>query len=202
MDKKPSTLFNMISTLMLITLISGFLLGYFNNLTEEPKARVKAALKVKAINYVLPTYDNDLLKDVVKIKDPNSKDSIEVYTAYSKRKLVGIALMGTSKKGFSGDVKCMVGYLPDGKINKIMVMEQKETPGLGTKMKDENFIQQFLGKNPQTDKIIVKKDGGNIDALTGATISSRAFCETINSSFSVIKENETLIFNNKSDVKK
>src|SRR5690606_34719403 len=90
---------------------------------------------------------------------------------------------GSSEKGFSGLVKIMVGFKPDGTIQNIAVLEQKETPGLGTKIKDESFLQQFRDKNPSTFNLKVKKDGGEVDALTGATISSRAFTESAKLAF-------------------
>ena len=71
----------------------------------------------------------------------------------------------------------MVGFNPDKTIQNIVVLEQKETPGLGTKMKDDKFIRQFRGKDPSSFPLVVTKDGGEVDALTGATITTRAFCE-------------------------
>lgn len=190
MSKKESTLINMLITLIVITLIAGFLLGYVNQITIAPKAKVKAEQKIKALQAVLPAFDNDLVKDVVWIKTNQEKDSVEVFPAFKDKKLVGYAITGTSEKGFGGTVKTMIGYLPDGSINNIVVLEQKETPGLGTKMKEPKFIQQFLGKNPESFVLKVKKDGGQVDALTGATISSRAFCETLQSSYENMKINQ------------
>ena len=71
----------------------------------------------------------------------------------------------------------MVGFQPDGKINNIEVLEQKETQGLGTKMKGEKFLRQFRGKDPSAFDLKAKKDGGEVDALAGATITTRAFGE-------------------------
>jgi Na+-translocating ferredoxin:NAD+ oxidoreductase subunit G len=73
----------------------------------------------------------------------------------------------------------MVGLLPDGSINNISVIQQNETPGLGTKMKEPKFKDQFNKKNPSEFKFKVKKDGGHVDAITAATISSRAFCDAV-----------------------
>ena len=117
-------------------------------------------------------------------------DSIEVYPAYNNEEFVGAAVTGFSEKGFSGLVKIMVGFKPDGSIRNIAVLEQKETPGLGTKMKDESFLQQFRNKNPNTFNLMVKKDGGEVDALTGATISSRAFTEAAHMAYNVFLENK------------
>ncbi|MCC7520562.1 MAG: RnfABCDGE type electron transport complex subunit G [Flavobacteriaceae bacterium] len=196
MSKRASTLVNMLLTLVVITLISGFLLGYVNQITLAPKAKVAAERKIQALQAVLPPFDNDLMRDVVKFKSPDSADSIEIYKATQKGVIQGYAMMGTSEKGFSGTVKTMIGFKPDGSINNIVVLEQKETPGLGTKMKEAKFIKQFLGKNPATFNLKVKKDGGQVDALTGATISTRAFSETVQSSFELLK-NQTEGFKNK-----
>jgi Na+-translocating ferredoxin:NAD+ oxidoreductase subunit G len=73
----------------------------------------------------------------------------------------------------------MAGFLPDGSIYKVTVLDHKETPGLGTKMTDLKFSRQFLGKNPDSFKLLVKKDGGQVDAITAATISSRAYCDAL-----------------------
>lgn len=187
MAKKTSSLFNMLLTLVIITIISGFLLGYVNEVTKEPKAKVQAARKMKALQEVLPAFDNNLLEDVLYINTPKI-DSLEVYVAKKAGNTVGYAIEGSSNKGFGGLVKTIVGFTLDGTINNISVLEQKETPGLGTKMKNVAFLQQFLGKNPSEFDLRVKKDGGQVDALTGATISSRAFNETITNAYQVFKK--------------
>jgi electron transport complex protein RnfG len=71
----------------------------------------------------------------------------------------------------------MVGFDNHNKIHKTKVLEQKETPGLGTKMKDPKFKKQFEGKDPAAFTLKVKKDGGQVDAISAATITSRAFCD-------------------------
>jgi len=190
MSKKESTLFNMVLTLVVITLISGFLLGYVNQITMGPKEKVQKERKIQALKNVLPSFDNDIMKDVIWIKYPNSNDSTEIYKAYKNNEIQAFALTGISEKGFNGTVKTMIGFNPDGSIINIVVLDQKETPGLGTKMKDEKFLKQFLNKNPTNFNLKVKKDGGQVDALTGATISSRAFTETIQSSFQLLQANK------------
>jgi electron transport complex protein RnfG len=177
MSKKKDTFMNMVVSLFVITIISGFSLGYVNDLTVGPKAKARLQQKVNALKLVLPEFDNNPVEDVKKVKSDLAKDSIEIYPAFANNEFVGKAIIGSSEKGFSGLVKIMVGFKPDGAIQNIVVLEQKETPGLGTKMKDEKFLQQFRGKNPSTFNLKVMKDGGEVDALTGATISSRAFTE-------------------------
>jgi electron transport complex protein RnfG len=151
MSKKKDTFMNMVVSLFVITIISGFSLGYVNDLTVGPKAKARLQQKVNALKLVLPEFDNNPVEDVKKVKSDLAKDSIEIYPAFANNEFVGKAIIGSSEKGFSGLVKIMVGFKPDGAIQNIVVLEQKETP--------------------------VMKDGGEVDALTGATISSRAFTE-------------------------
>ena len=92
---------------------------------------------------------------------------------------MGVAIKTKSSKGYSGDIWLMVGLDTTGTIRNIVVIEHKETPGLGSKMTGEKFLRQFLDVNPTTTDLRVKKDGGTIDAISGATISSRAFSEAV-----------------------
>jgi electron transport complex protein RnfG len=177
MKKKESTLVNMVVVVFVITLVAGLTLGFVNDLTLAPKARARLAKKVDALQKVLPAFDNDPVSAVVRIPAATPKDSIEIYPAFESDAFIGAAVTGASDKGYSGRVKLMVGFLPDGRINNIEVLEQKETPGLGTKMKGEAFLRQFRGKNPETFDLRAKKDGGAVDALAGATITTRAFAE-------------------------
>ena len=111
--------------------------------------------------------------------------------------MTGVAVIGSSEKGFSGLIKIMVGFKPDGTIQNIEVLEQKETPGLGTKIKDEKFLKQFRTKNPSSFNLKVKKDGGEVDALTGATITSRAFGEATQMAYDELIKNENSFNKNK-----
>ncbi|MBT8206003.1 MAG: RnfABCDGE type electron transport complex subunit G [Eudoraea sp.] len=188
MKKKESTLVNMVVVLFVITMAAGLSLGFVNDLTLEPKARARLAKKVKALNAVLPQYDNNPVSEVLRFKIEEAKDSIEFYPASKDSVIVGAAVTGASEKGYSGLVKLMVGFELDGSIKNIAVLEQKETPGLGTKMKGEKFLRQFRGKNPATFDLKVKKDGGEVDALAGATISTRAFSEATQQAYDVYKE--------------
>ena len=175
MAKKESTLFNMVSSLVVVTLVASTALGYVYELTKGPIAAAKLAKKIKAIDEVVVEYDNNPVDEMYKISMDDSQDSLEVYPAKKGGKLVASAIRSYSPKGYGGNVWLMVGLLPDGNIQNISVLEHKETPGLGTKMNDDEFKSQFIGKNPSTFSLKVQKDGGDVDALTGATITSRAF---------------------------
>ena len=179
MAKKESTFLNMFLALTLVTLISSAILGYVYELTKEPIARAKAERQNEALRSVLPAYNNDPVKEMY--KKAVDGDTLYFFPARKDSVLVGIAVETFSPKGFSGMIRLMVGFLPDGTINKIAVLEHNETPGLGDKMdrSKSDFSLQFDGKNPKTFKLAVKKDGGDVDAITASTISSRAFCDAV-----------------------
>lgn len=179
MSKKKDTFINMVVSLFIITIISGFSLGFVNDVTIGPKAKAKLEKKVNALKMVLPTFDSNPVEDVVLVASEAAKDSVEIYPAFNENQFVGAAVIGSTEKGFSGLIKIMVGFNEVGDIQNIEVLEQKETPGLGTKMKDEKFLSQFRTKNPASFNLKVSKDGGEVDALTGATITSRAFGEAV-----------------------
>lgn len=189
MSNKESTFLNMTITLLVITLVAGLSLGFINDLTVGPIAKAKLERKVNAIKQVLPEFDNNPVEDIILIKSEKVKDSIELYPAYFQEKIVGKAVIGSSDKGYSGLIKIMVGFNPDNTIKNIVVLEQKETPGLGTKMKGDKFLRQFRGKDPKTFNLQVIKDGGDVDALTGATITSRAFGEATKLAYDVFVAN-------------
>ena len=189
MSKKESTFLNMFLALFVITLVAGLSLGYVNDLTKGPKAKAKLARKVNALKKVLPQFDNNPVSDVQLVVSDKAKDSIEIYTALLNDQVNGTAVIGSSEKGFSGLIKIMVGFQPNGSIKNIVVLEQKETPGLGTKMKDEKFIAQFRDKDLSLFDLRTRKDGGDVDALTGATITTRAFGEATQLAYDVFKAN-------------
>ncbi len=189
MSKKESTFITMTLSLLIITLIAGISLGFINDITKGPKAKAKLERKVNALKQVLPEFNNDVVNEVKSMKLENVKDSTEIYNGFMDGKNTGTAIVGSSEKGFSGLIKIMVGFKPDGSINNISVLEQKETPGLGTKIKDDKFLKQYRDKDPSTFNLKAKKDGGEIDALTGATITTRAFSEAAQQAYDVFINN-------------
>jgi len=189
MSKKESTFLNMIITLFVITMVAGISLGYVNDITVGPKAEAKLARKVIALKQVMAEFDNNPVEEVIMIKSELVKDSVEIYTGSLNGVKSGTAVVGSSEKGYSGLIKLMVGFESDGSIRNIVVLEQKETPGLGTKMKDDKFLRQFRGKNPSTFDLKPKKDGGDVDALTGSTITTRAFGEAAQLAFDEYMKN-------------
>lgn len=181
-QKLESNLRNMVLSLALISLVMSGALGMVYNLTKGPIEEANKAKEVSAIKEVLPQFDNDPLTTKKEV------DGLTVYTGTMGGQVVGFAVKTYTEKGFSGRFDLMVGFKMDGSINNISVLEQKETPGLGTKMKEDKFKNQFLGKNPGSYKMIVKKDGGEVDAITAATISSRAYCDAMQKAYDLVKK--------------
>ncbi|MBQ1978795.1 MAG: RnfABCDGE type electron transport complex subunit G [Alistipes sp.] len=166
----------MVAVLFSITLIASAGVGAVNMITVEPIAAAKAAATEAALGVVLPAFDKTESEELSIDEMP-----IVVYTATNAGQTVGYAVETMTKSGFSGVVKLMVGFLPDGTINNVNVLQQAETPGLGTKMCDEGnpLLAGVKGKEG-TATFRVKKDGGEVDALTAATISSRAYLDAVN----------------------
>ena len=190
MSKKASTFSNMTLTLFAITIAAGISLGYINKVTEGPIAKARLERTTNALKTVLPQFNNDPVQEVVKLKSEIVKDSIEIYPGTMDGKNVGTAIVASSENGYNGLIKIMVGFEPDGSIRNIAVLEQKETPGLGTKIKNEKFIRQFRGKHPSSYDLRVKKDKGDVDAITGATITTRAYGEAVQLAYDVLIKNQ------------
>ena len=185
MAKTESTFKNMILSLTLISLGASAALGYVYEFTKNPIELSKMNKKLDAIKMVVPAFTNNPNNEMFKLPTGDG-DSLEVYPAKKDGELVGLAVKTFSKKGFSGQIGLMAGFKPDGTIINITILEQKETPGLGTKMAEPAFKDQFMGKNPVDFRLKVKKDGGKVDAITAATISSRAFCDAIQKAHNTI----------------
>ncbi|HAF28570.1 MAG TPA: FMN-binding domain-containing protein [Bacteroidales bacterium] len=179
MAKKESTFMSMVLTLLIVTLVASAALGYIYEITKGPIAASKLAKLNNAIKQVVPEYDTIPGDEVYKMGIDG--DTLVFYPAKKDGELVGTAISTFTNKGFGGNIKLMVGLLPDGTINNISVLEHKETPGLGDKMskKKSEWSIQFNGKNPSDFKLKVTKDGGDVDAITASTISSRAFCDAV-----------------------
>lgn len=186
---KESTFKNMTFTLLTITLLSSACLGFVFSFTEGPINDAKNAKINDAISQVLPEFDNKPTSQ--KFEREVDGGILKFYPATKDGQPIGTAIETFTKSGFSGQFDLMVGFLPDGTIHGIEVIAHKETPGLGDKMESgkSDFSVQFKGKNPENFKLAVVKDGGNVDAITASTISSRAYCDAVKRAYDAfIKE--------------
>ncbi len=184
-----STLFNMVTVLFCITLVASAGVGAVNMITAEPIAASKQKAVEDAILAVLPAFEQSTAEEMTIDEMP-----ITVHKAVNGNDLVGYAVETMTKSGFNGVVRLMVGFSPEGQVLNVNVLEQAETPGLGTKMCDEGnpLISSIKGKNLESMKLVdgrlaVRKDGGDVDALTAATISSRAYVDAVNRAYMAYK---------------
>jgi len=188
MAKKESTLFSMVLTLLIVTAVSSSSLGFVHQLTKEPKAAAERAKQNLAIKAVLTDFDNNPSEDAYDIECHDGDAPLTCFPAVKNGELTGIAVKTWTMKGFNGMMRLMVGFDKAGNILNISVLEQKETPGLGTKILDAEFKNQFNGKNPGRNNLNMKKDGGEVDAITAATISSRAFSDAVERAYQSLEK--------------
>ena len=190
MAQLESSFKNLIIVLSVIAFIAAGTLASVYEFTKAPIEASKLAKQQNAIKDVLPkTFDH--LAEPIEIQ---GADKMVVYKAYdAKNEFIGAAIESSSNNGFSGKITVMVGFDKDGNIVNYSVLEQKETPGLGTKMVDwfktNKANQSIIGKNPASTNLTVSKDGGDIDAITASTISSRAFLSTVRNAYEAFQKN-------------
>jgi len=187
MSKTESTFRNMVLSLTLLSLGAATCLGFVYEFTKKPIELSNLNKKLNAIKEVVPEFTNNPNDEMYKLPTGEG-DSLEIYPAKKDDVLVGYAVNTYTKKGFSGNILLMAGFKPDGTIINITVLEQKETPGLGTKMTESKFKDQFNERKPSEFILKVKKDGGPVDAITAATISSRAFCDAVQRAYNTIQK--------------
>jgi len=187
MAKTESTFKNMVLSLTLISMVASACLGFVYELTKKPIELSILNKKLNAIRLVVPEFNNDPNDEMFRLPTGEG-DSLDIYPALKDGTVVGYAINTYTRKGFSGYISLMAGFKPDGTIINITVLEQKETPGLGTKMGLPEFKDQFNDKNPAEFALKVKKDGGPVDAITAATISSRAFCDAVQRAYDALQK--------------
>lgn len=187
MAKTESTFKNMVMSLTFISLAASACLGFVYEFTKKPIKLSNLNKKLEAIKQVVPEFTNNPNEEMYRLPTGEG-DSLDIYPAKKDNEIVGYAVSTYTKKGFSGNINLMAGFKPDGSIVNITVLEQKETPGLGTKMTEPQFKNQFNDKNPAQFNLKVKKDGGQVDAITAATISSRAFCDAVQRAYNTLQK--------------
>ena len=179
-----STFGNMVLALGAVCLVCSALLGTVYAVTKAPIEASELQKVNAAIAAVTPAFDN------VPSEAVRAVEGGEIYTATNGGETVGYAIK-VNTGGFGGPLTLMVGFTPDGTIYNTSVVSHSETPGLGAKIVDENIAprKQVKGKSPATNNLSVKKDGGEIDAITASTITSRAFLKGVNAAYEVFQKN-------------
>jgi electron transport complex protein RnfG len=172
---KQESGFKVIIVLVLIAFLSAVLLAYVNKVTREPIEENKKAETKKAIGIVLRGLTGYQYPEIPQEMEVDSSPVKYFMAVDSNKNILGCAVIVKAPNGFTNDFDMMVGVDSSGSVIDTYVLDHKETPGLGDAMSKEPFKKQFRGKNINNTKWLVKKDKGDIDALTAATITSRAF---------------------------
>ncbi len=174
---------NMVITLFAVCLVASAALGGIYAVTKAPIEAAQTAKINAAIGGVVPEFNNAPSEEKFTV-DVDGKIST-VYPAKKDGAIVGYAVEASTSKGFGGLIVVMVGFTPEGAIVNTSVISHAETPGLGAKIDDatSHFITQFQNRKPGEKTLVVKKDGGDIDAITASTITSRAFCDVIENAY-------------------
>ncbi len=211
MAKLSSSFKNMLLALLFICLLAAGLLAKVNDMTKEPIADAKALKLEEAIKDVVPEFDNNPVNESYKVAT-DSGDSLLVYPAKKGDEIVGFAVNSYSDNGFSGNIQVMVGFDTQNNIVNYAVLSHAETPGLGSQMVDwfkpqvqekslvetvfgfemkkQETQSSIIGKNPTTTQFKVTNDGGDIDAISASTITSRAFLEAVNKAYAAYTQSE------------
>ena len=183
MKKLESSLKNMLLVLTGVTVISVALLAYVNQLTAAPIAEAEAQALSDAVRAVVPGFDNDPIAEQ-KIQEVNGVD-YAVYPATKGGTYIGAAIEA-SAMGFGGTLRVLVGFDAEGNILDYSLLSHAETPGLGSKA-DTWFKKggkgDIIGMNPGKAPLTVDKDGGQVDAITASTITTRAFLSAVNAAY-------------------
>lgn len=186
MKRLESNFINMVLSTTIVALLAAGILGYVFTVTKDPIAATKKAKQEQAIKDVLPegaVLNADMIQEI---------DGCTINPAFdAEGNFVGAAVESNDPLGFGGNVKVMTGFDAEGNIINYSVLEQAETPGLGVKMLEwfkKGNKGDIIGKNPETNNLTVSKDGGDVDAITAATISSRAFLRAVNAAFAAYKQ--------------
>ena len=183
MKKLESSLMNMALVLTGVTVIAGALLGYVNELTKGPIAEANAKALSDAIALVVPGFDNNPAEAPESI-DLNGA-TYKIYKATKGGEFIGAAVE-SSANGFGGALNVLVGFDKEGNILDYSLLSHAETPGLGSKAADwfkKGQKGDITGKNPGKGALVVNKDGGDVDAITASTITTRAFLNAVNNAY-------------------
>lgn len=178
MKKLKSTLPNMVIVLTSISVIAGLALGYVNSITAGPIEEIKAQQLADGIKAVLGADD-------LTVAEPDTLENGAI--RYNTDK--GVAIQTTDPNGFGGKLTVLVGFNDEGCILGYRVLETAETPGLGAKAGEwfqKGQKGDIIGK--KAGNLTVSKDGGEVDAITASTITSRAFLRCVNAAYASLGE--------------
>lgn len=195
------TMFTSAGKLVLFVLFSILLLLGVRYVTAPVIAEAERQTLLNTFSEVLPTalYNNDPLSDTIQIADPNylkllgSSEPVSVYRAFKDQQPAGVIFTTIAPNGYTGNIYILVGVFPDGRVSGVRVVKHAETPGLGDKIEiaKSNWILSFNGRSLREDNVprwAVKKDSGDFDQFTGATVTPRAVVGAVKNALMVVND--------------
>ncbi len=205
MDSIKQSIVRSVIGLSIFAVITAGMIAATQMMTKETIEKQIKKAQSKALLQIISReeHNNDLLEDTITLKEggllnlPNSK---EAYIARSNHTPVAIILPVVAENGYSGPISMIVGIESNGDVKGVRVINHKETPGLGDKIdiKKSDWIKQFEGVSltqPTLEQWKVKKDGGQFDQLTGATITPRAVVSGVHNALSFFHQNKNELLN-------
>jgi electron transport complex protein RnfG len=170
-----------------ITLAGLLILWLASEMTREPIARNESDQLMKVIATVLVpgSYDNEPHRDRIYVRSPEllgRDEPLPLYRARKSGQPVAAVITAVTSHGYIGPVHMLVAIAADGRVEGVRVLAHEETPGLGDRVEDPAWLRQFAGRtpgDPDTAGWAVRRDGGRFDAISGATISSRAVIHAV-----------------------
>lgn len=188
MKKLPSTLSNMVLVLVGVAVVTGCLLAFVNNRTSALIASAKENLLSQGIKTVMGSGEITIAKrEDITLSDATGKERVFVLYHVSDAQGLDLgAAVESAVSGFGGNLRLLVGFSPQGDILGYTILEHAETPGLGAKATtwfQKDGKGNIIGKNPASSNLTTSKDGGEVDAITASTITSRAFLLAVTNAY-------------------
>ncbi|MDT8377075.1 MAG: RnfABCDGE type electron transport complex subunit G [Mariprofundaceae bacterium] len=181
----------MVVAMFVVAAVAALLLGLTDIVTRAPIAEAEKEALHKALGQVLPPHANDPLEDMLTIKPDGSDTPKQFYPARDKAgNSVGMAWETIAPDGYSGTIRILMGVFPDGTVHAIRITSHRETPGLGDGIvHNSKWLGSFAGRTLDNVRWAVKKDGGEFDQFTGATITPRAVIKAVKQGLVLFRDN-------------
>lgn len=199
-QKQKEGIFSLTASLVIVSSLSALLLSYVYTITKAPIEAARNKAELAAIESVIGNdFDNNPYEDRTEISTADNTEKLAFYPGKKGKKIKRFAIKTYSDEAFGGRIELIVGFSINGKILNYEILASKETPGLGSKVAESEFKDQFQGLSPKYESFKVSKDGGEIDAVTAATISSRAVIDAIDRAYNAYAKLSTGGKNGKDD---
>ncbi|MDX8397398.1 MAG: electron transport complex subunit RsxG [Mariprofundaceae bacterium] len=193
----------MVVALLIVALVCTLLLSATNSLTKKPIAQAQRDALMQALMQVLPAHQNDPIEDTKEITLNGQSKPIRFYFSRNQQsEITGIAWQTTAPDGYNGSIHILMAVQPDGKVYAIRIIGHKETPGLGDGItNNQTWLDSFKQQSLTTTEWAVKKDGGDFDQFTGATITPRAVIKAVKKGLDMFSSQQAILLKHSVEAK-